>query len=389
MSRRVISFGSALLVVLAAVGIYLWVASSGKTMHVQAEFSRAVGLYTGSSVRILGVPVGKITKITPHGKSVTVSMTYDGKYKVPADAVAAIIPPSIVGDRYVQITPAYTGGPVLKETNGKAIIGCADNDRECKSPNMVPAELDDIFQSLDDLNKALGPQGANSEGALSRLISVGAQDLGNGNGQRLHDALHDLSSLVATLSNSKGDLVGVIDHLGAFTTTLAQDDPNVRKVNNDLAQVAEQLAGEREDLSQAVKNLAIALGEVQSLVRDSRTNLTADVHGLATITNTLVKEKTALTEFMDVAPLALSNLQKAFDPGTNSLATRGNFDFTQNTLQELLPFLCSTSLVNSNPALKQACKLLEQSAAARSSISKPKSGPSYNDTLAQLLAVPR
>jgi phospholipid/cholesterol/gamma-HCH transport system substrate-binding protein len=384
MSRRVIAWGTAALVLVAVLGTYLWVSSSDKTMHVKAEFSRAVGLYTGSSVRILGVPVGKITKITPHGKSVTVEMTYDGKYKVPADAVAAIVPPSIVGDRYVQLTPAYTSGPVLKDD---AILGCADNDtsqRCSKNHNAVPAELDDIYQSLDDLNKALGPNGANADGALSRLISVGAQDLGDGNGQRLHDALHNLSALIGTLDNSKGDLVGVIDHLGKFTTTLANDDSNVRKVNDDLSQVAEQLAGEREDLSKAIENLSVALGEVQSLVKDSRVNLTADVHGLASITEVLDKEKQSLTEFLDVAPEALSNLQKAFDPGTNALATRGNFDFAQNPTQELLPFLCGLPQFKNNPA----CKALASSAKQRSSISVPKSGPTYNDTLSQLLAVP-
>lgn len=385
MSRRVISVAAAVVVVLAGIGGYLLVRSGGKTMHVQAEFSRAVGLYTGSSVRILGVPVGKITKITPRGRSVTVEMTYDGKYKVPANAVAAIIPPSIVGDRYVQITPVYTGGPVLPDD---ATVGCADNDPQCKTPNAVPAELDDIFKSLDDLNKALGPQGANADGALSRLISVGAQDLGGGNGTRLNAAIRGLSQLVGTLDNSKGDLVGVIDNLGSFTTTLANDDANVRKVNSDLAQVAAQLAGEREDLSKAVENLSIALGEVQALVKDSRVNLTADVAGLASITGTLVKQKRALTEFLDVAPLALSNLQKAFDPGTNALATRGNFDFASNPTQELLPFVCSTSLVNSNPQLKALCKALQLSAPARSSISVPTSGPTYNDTLTTLLAVP-
>src|SRR3954463_6937231 len=230
MSRRVITWGTAALVLVAVLGAYLWVSSSGKTMHVKAEFSRAVGLYTGSSVRILGVPVGKITKITPHGKSVTVDMVYDGKYKVPADAGAAIVPPSIVGDRYVQLTPAYTGGATMKDHAGIPL-----------ARNQVPAELDDIFASLDQLNKDLGPQGANADGSLSRLISVGAQDLGGGNGQLLHNALHDLSQLVATLDNSKGDLVGVINHLGTFTTTLANDDANVRKVNDELAQVAGEL----------------------------------------------------------------------------------------------------------------------------------------------------
>jgi ABC-type transporter Mla subunit MlaD len=113
------------------------------------------------------------------------------------------------------------------------------------------------------------------------------------------------------------------------------------------------------------------------------------VHGLANISGVLVKEKQSLTEFLDVAPEALSNLQKAFDPGTNALATRGNFDFATNTTQELLPFLCSTAPFKSNPATQAACAQLQASAKQRSSISLPKSGPSYNDTLTQLLGVPQ
>jgi phospholipid/cholesterol/gamma-HCH transport system substrate-binding protein len=378
MSRRIVSLTVVGLLVLMAIGGFLVLHSSGKQKHVTVEFQRLVGVYTGSSVRILGVPVGKITKITPHGTSVTVEMTYNGKYKVPADAFAAVVPPSIVGDRYIQLTPAYTGGPVMQ-----------DHAEIPLTRTELPAELDDIFQSLDDLNKSLGPQGANAQGALSRLISVGAQDLGDGNGQRLHDALHDLSDLVSTLDSSKGDIVGVIDHLGSFTTTLANDDSNVRHVNDDLAQVAAQLAGERNDLSQAVENLAVALGEVQSLVKDSHDNLTADVHGLASVTGVLAKEKQSLTEFLDVAPLALSNLQKAFDPGTNALATRGNFDFTSNTAQELLPFICSAPPFNTNPAVQSACSQVQASAKQQSSLSLPKSGPSYSDTLTELLGVPR
>ena len=218
MSRRVLSIGIAVVVLLALVGGYLVFRSSSTTMHVTAKFKRVVAVYPGSSVRILGVPVGKVTKITPHGTYVEVKMTYDGKYKVPADATAAVVPPAIVGDRYIQLAPAYTGGPTLKD---KAVIEQQNTE--------VPAELDEIFGNLDKLNKALGPQGANSQGALSRLIAVGAKDLADGNAVRLNRALHDVSQLVATLDNSRGDLVGIIDHLGAFTTMLAQNDTSARE----------------------------------------------------------------------------------------------------------------------------------------------------------------
>jgi phospholipid/cholesterol/gamma-HCH transport system substrate-binding protein len=318
------SIGIAVVVLLALVGGYLVLTSSGKTMHVTAKFKRVVAVYPGSSVRILGVPVGKVTKITPHGTYVEVQMTYDGKYKVPADATAAVVPPAIVGDRYIQLAPAYLGGPTLKD---KAVIEMGSTE--------VPAELDEIFGNLDKLNVALGPQGANAQGALSRLVAVGAKDLADGNAKRLNQAVHDVSQLFATLDDSKGDLVGIIDHLGSFTAMLAADDTNVRKVNEDLASVADFLAGEREDLSAAVGNLSVALGEIATLVKDNRTDLKINIAQLANVTNVLVRQKRNLTEFLDVAPLALRNLQQAFDESTESLATRGNFNALTNPSQEL------------------------------------------------------
>ena len=59
--------------------------------HLTALFPRTVSLYTGSDVRILGVPVGKVDSVTPTGTYVTVKMSYDAKYKVPADAKAVIL----------------------------------------------------------------------------------------------------------------------------------------------------------------------------------------------------------------------------------------------------------------------------------------------------------
>ena len=63
-------------------------------------------------------PVGKVDTVSPSGTKVKVKLHYDAKYKVPADAKAAVISPSIVGDRFVQLTPAYTGGEQL-ENNAK------------------------------------------------------------------------------------------------------------------------------------------------------------------------------------------------------------------------------------------------------------------------------
>jgi phospholipid/cholesterol/gamma-HCH transport system substrate-binding protein len=239
-------------------------------------------------------------------------MEYADKYAVPADAKAVVVAPSVVSDRYVQLTPVYRSGPKL-----------ADGARISLQRTAVPVELDRIFSSLNDLNVGLGPKGANKNGALSRLLAVGAANL-DGEGTDINRTLTDFSKAVTTLSNGRGDLFSTVRNLQVFTTALAGSDSQVRSFNTELASVADQLAGERSELALALKNLAIALGEVASFVKSNRADLTTDIAGLANITGILAKEKDSLAEILDAGPVALSNLQNAYNPASGTLDTRDN-----------------------------------------------------------------
>ena len=90
----------------AAAAIVMFTGGSDQKTLV-AKFPRTVSIYQGSDVRVLGVPVGKVDSVTPSGTDVVVKMSYDPSVKVPSDAKAVIIAPSIVGDRYIQLTPTY------------------------------------------------------------------------------------------------------------------------------------------------------------------------------------------------------------------------------------------------------------------------------------------
>jgi virulence factor Mce-like protein len=298
--------------------------SSTKTGSVR--FERTIGLYEQSDVRILGVRVGQVTRIEPDGDGVRVEIEYDDKYDIPADAQALVVAPSIVADRYVQLSPAYTGGPVLADG---AMIDIENTQ--------VPLELDDVQASLNDLNLALGPEGANRDGALSDLISVSAQNL-EGNGALFNTTLEGFSQFVTTLSGQRDDLFGTVNNLQQFTSTIAGSDDVVRAFNRDLAVVADQLAGEREDLARAVRQLSIALGDVAAFVAENRESLTTNVTGLADATEALVSRQIELEEFLDTAPGALSNLQLAYNPEFATLDTRDNGPAQAE--QSPLLFLC-------------------------------------------------
>ncbi len=297
-----------LVVALVAAAAVFW--PRPEPVRVSADFVRAVGLFPGSDVRILGVRVGEVTAVEPRGDAVRVDFEFTSEHPVPADARAAVVAPSLVSDRYVQLLPVWTEGPRM--VSGAHIP---------LERTAVPVELDRVSQSLDDLMVALGPQGANSEGALSRVLETGAANL-DGNGQSLHDTTVNLSRAVQTFSEGRGDLFSTVKNLNTFTETLAANDAQVRRLNTNLASVSTALDDERDDLSAALANLAVALDEITGFVHDNRTLLTDDVSRLTDVTGTVVQERKALAETLDAAPVALSNLQLAYDAKTGTLDTR-------------------------------------------------------------------
>lgn len=313
----------ALALVAGTTAVVLWPRST--PVRVTAYFPRTVGIHPGSDVRVLGVRIGEVSTITPEGDRVRVELEYEPGRRIPADARAAIINSSVVSDRYVQLLPVYRGGPALRDG---AVI---PEDRTA-----VPVELDRVFDSLHSTAEALGPRGANKGGSLSRLLGVSADNL-DGQGERLHRTVEDLSEAVGTLSDGRRDLFGTVRNLQVFTAALAADDKNVRSFNDSLARVADQLAGERKDLAAALRHLGVALRDVSAFVKDNKKTLTSDVKGLGKVTRVLVTQRAALAELLEVAPTGLSNLQNAYNPSSGTLDTRNN----PETNQDPAALLCS------------------------------------------------
>jgi phospholipid/cholesterol/gamma-HCH transport system substrate-binding protein len=222
-------------------------------------------------------------------------------------------------------------------------------------------EIDDIYRALDEFNRALGPQGANADGALSNLVATGRANL-EGNGVHLNETLDGLSRALSTLAAGRQDLFGSVVNLQRFTTTLARSDQQVRAFNRQLADVAQQLAGERDELTAALRHLSTALADVTVFVRQNRRVLTADVAALADITGVLVRQQQAVIQILDVAPLALNNLALSYNPRSGTLDTRNNATGPYDPAS----FVCSL-LVDQLPATKvpAKCHALAQTLHAR------------------------
>jgi phospholipid/cholesterol/gamma-HCH transport system substrate-binding protein len=386
---RYVSLAMVLATVAAAAFVVL--RGSAPSRLVVAHFASTVGIHDGSDVRVLGVKVGEVVQVRPDGRTVRVEMRYDADTPVPADVRAVVVPPSVVSDRYIQLTPAYGQGTVL-----------ADGADLPLDRTAVPLELDDVYRALDQFNTALGPNGANSGGALRDLVGTAAANL-DGNGTNLGATLNGFADTLSTLADGRDDLFGSLTNLEQFVNTLARSDQQVRLFNEQLATVSQQLAAEGSDLAQALRALATALADITGFVHDNRELLKTDVAALTDVTTILVRQQRAIVEVLDVAPLALSNLNLAYDGASGTLDTRddamGPYDpasYVCSLLVDLVPVAqvpaqCTALAKALNaahaPLSKQLTKLLSFGPAASAVARDVPAGGSTDATLGGLLGV--
>lgn len=339
--RHIVGLVLGLVLVLILAAALWWAFSLVGTTKITATFARTVGIYKGSDVRVLGVQVGKVDSVTPQGDSVKVTMTVNRGVNLPADVRAVQIIPSVVADRYIQLTPVYSGGPKAPR-----------NITLTRDQTMVPVEIDQIYSSVESLSKALGPKGANSKGAVSDLITTGADNL-RGNGADLGSAIEQLSKAATTLSDSRGNLVDTIKNLNVFVGALRQNDSQVRAFNTQMASFNSYLAGERTQLATALNKLSFALGDVANFVDDNRDKLETTLKGLQPTTQALLDEKDHLKEVLTVLPVTINNLINAYDAESGTLAMRVDIPQLQDLLGAQCKLLDLGQLLPGNPAATQ------------------------------------
>ncbi len=335
-------------VLLLAATYFIVIRDDTRTKTVAAHFPRAVSIYEGSDVRILGVNVGRVTAVTPEGNSVRVDMEYDAKYQVPADAKAVIVTPTLVADRFVQLTPAYAEGDRVMADG--ADIALPDTG--------VPVELDRIYASLRDLSEALGPNGVNSDGTLDHVLEAGAHAL-KGKGQLGNRMLTQLAAAAQTFGEGSGPLFDTVSQLAEFTTTLARNDKFVRAFIEDLAGVSSQLAGERTEIQGALAAVADAVGTVKTFVHDNRRALVTDVERLTRVMKTIASEKDSIDTAMRIAPVAIGNLSLAYNSRSGTIGSRIGIS---GNVWDADGFLCAVVQQSSLPRASKdlACTLFKQ-----------------------------
>lgn len=298
----------------------------GNTMTITADFENIAGVFEGNPVTVLGLQVGKIDKIIPKGTMVEVHMTIDKDVKIPKDAMAAIVSPSIVTDRHVELTPVYTQGETM-----------SDGAHLPKAKTKTPVELDTMLKTIDQFAAALEPEPGGPEG-IGPLSGRVLYPMLNGNGEKMRDTLNALSGALKVGVDNKDAVASIIVKLNELTTMLAENDQSVRDFSNRMTQLSGLLADQAPGLEATLRQLNDFLSNTSSAFVQYQDQLGSSLAGLTKVTDQLRANARGVTEVVDLAPLLMQNLDRSMNRQLGYVRLHGNLPTFLNG--ELLSVFC-------------------------------------------------
>jgi phospholipid/cholesterol/gamma-HCH transport system substrate-binding protein len=299
---KLIIFAAFTIVVTGALAQMLGSLPFGGGTRYRARFTDVTGVLPGDDVRIAGVRVGQVTRVSlVDNTTAELTFSVDDTIPVPAGVHATIRYRNLVGQRYV----ALTEGP-----------GDAADAARLPAGGLIPLtqttpalDLTVLFNGFRPLFTGLDPKDINS---LSyEIIQVLQGEGGTVSGLLQHTAsfastLADRDVVISRLIVNLDGVLSTLDsHRAALSTTIAQ-----------LNQFVSGLAADREAIGSALSNISSLTTATASLLMDVRPDLATDIGGLSNLAGTLAANGTVIDRALADIPGRYQALTRTASDGS-------------------------------------------------------------------------
>lgn len=257
--------------------------SDGKTYY--AEFTNVSNLREGKLVRIAGVEVGKVSKISVNpDATVRVEFTAEDSVVLTEGTLGVIRYDNLFGDRYLALEEGAGGLAVLRP--GQTI----------PLARTKPAlDLDALIGGFKPLFRALNPDQVN---ALSEQLLQAFQ----GQGPTITSFLEQAAALTNTLAD-RDQLIGqVIDNLNVVLGSLGGQSDRLDQAVASLAQLVHGLAERKADLSNAVAYTNAATGSIADLLAQARAPMSKVVRETDRVASIALADHDYLDNLLNTLP---------------------------------------------------------------------------------------
>lgn len=226
------------------------------TNSFTAQFTNVSNLEEGNFVRVAGVEVGKVKRITIHPNEVIdVEFSADKNVVLTEGSRAVIRWEDIAGRRYLALEEGAGGTKVLRPGSTIPL-----------SKTAPALDLDSLTGGLRPLFRALDPEQINQ--LTGQLIGAF-----QGEGDAIASILTQTASVTNTLAD-RDELIGqVITNLNTVLASAGDQSEQLDKAVTSLSQLVKTLGDRRGDISTGLAYANAATGTIADLLAQAKTPL--------------------------------------------------------------------------------------------------------------------
>ncbi|GAB2531271.1 MCE family protein [Nocardia heshunensis] len=266
----------------------------GDKVTYDAVFTDVSGLFTGDSVRMSGVAVGKVEAVNlDGGTKARVHFTVDKTRPVYDNTKAAVRYQNLIGQRYVEL---LTDGP-----GGAKLAAGATIPVERTIPSFDVSKLFNGFKPMFD---TLDPAELNQLGTnLLRVIQ--------GDGSGIGPVLADVDTLTRHAKNSEAVIVLLIRNLGVVADAIGGKSQAVGDLVQQLAGILHQFTSKTDTMLNAVDTANSVLGPLIPLLEQTRDAYDQGYGPIDGLLRRIVPQTDQLTQILALTPQLVTGLNQS------------------------------------------------------------------------------
>ena len=257
----------------------------GQGKNYFAQFGNVSGLREGDIVRIAGVEVGKVQKISVNrDATVRVEFSADESVVLTEGSQAVIRYDDLIGNRYLGLQEGAGGLQRL-----------APGDTIPVERTEPALDLDAVIGGFQPLFRALDPDQVNE--LTGQLIQAF-----EGQGPTIGSFLNQAAAVTNTLADRDLLIGQTIDNLNIVLGSLGGQSERFDKAVTSLSELVGGLAQRRTDLSNAVAHIDAGAASFADLFADAREPFKKVVHEIDRAAGIAVADHDYLDNFLNTLP---------------------------------------------------------------------------------------
>ena len=252
------------------------------TVHV--EFRDVLDLVPQSTVKVDDVTVGRVTSVKLEGYHADVTMLLPRDIELPDNARAEIRQTSLLGEKFVSLSPPV-GEPGSGKLGDGDVIPLARSGRN--------PEVEEVLGALSLLLNGGGV------GQL-KIIAEELNDAFGGREDEARSVLTQLHVFMGQLDDNKAGIVRSIESLNRLAVELKDQDGAIKSALDNLPAALKSIDSQRADLVKMLKALDRLSGVGVRVIRASKTSTINSLRSLAPVLEKLADAGSDLPNSLQV-----------------------------------------------------------------------------------------